>query len=130
MGEMVKLAGVALLLICLANGFAFEKLGWNRNLAKTERFFTQIFKVHTVYLVLTMTAMGLACLFATDELLAAETLMVRGFLWFAFVFWGGRVILHVLYYDQAVKRANPWWNALFLSTFTFLAITFLITAVN
>lgn len=119
------LASGILLLICLANAFAFEKLGWKRNLSNTEPFFQQIFKVHTLFIVLTMLAMAVACFFAYDELLSAETLMAKGFLAFCSIFWGGRVILHLLYYDKQIKRDNPQWNALFLTAFIYLAGLFL-----
>ncbi len=122
---LLQLAGIALLMICVANGFAFRKLGWNENLPRTDYFFQQVFKVHTLHLVMMMFAMGLACLIATEELVAAETLMARGFLWFAGMFWGVRTLLHIFYYDPKVKRANPYWNALFLATFCYLAGTFL-----
>ena len=122
---LLKVAGFLLLMICIANAFAFKKLGWNKNLANTENFFQQIFKVHTLYIVMTMVAMALACLYATTELVKAETLMARGFLWFGTIFWGGRVLLHFFYYDQQIKKENPRWNALFLATFTYIAGTFL-----
>ena len=119
------LAASILLLICLANIFAFEKLGWRKNLSKTELFFQQVFKVHTVYIVFTMLAMASACLFAPHELLLANTLMSKGFLGFAAIFWVGRVILHLFYYEKKIKQSNPQWNALFLSAFIYLASLFL-----
>ena len=126
---LLYIAGVALVMICIANGFAFKKLGWNENLPRTDEFFQQVFKVHTLHLVMCMMAMGLACLFAAEELLEGKTLVARGFLWFAGVFWALRSVLHIFYYDQKIKRANPLWNALFLATFCYLAITFLTFAI-
>jgi|GEM_PF-7027395 len=38
---LLKLAGLALVMICIANGFAFKKLGWNENLRHTNYFFQQ-----------------------------------------------------------------------------------------
>jgi len=50
----LQIAGVGLLLICVANFIAPKKLRWTVNLEKTEVFFQQVFKVHTFYIVLTM----------------------------------------------------------------------------
>jgi len=130
LGFFIQLAGIALIMICIANGFAFKKLGWTENLPRTDVFFQQVFKVHTLHLVMVMLAMALACLGATDELIAGETLMAQGFLWFAGIFWGLRTILHVFYYDKTVKRANPLWNALFLATFAYLTAVFLTFAIR
>lgn len=121
---LTKLAGIALIMVCIANGFAFKKLGWHRNLEKTEVFFQQIFKVHTLYIVMTMGAMATALLFTTDELINADHIITRGFLWFGALFWGGRVILHIFYYHQKIKAENPLWNALFLSTFIYISAIF------
>ena len=121
----IYLAGAILILICVANGFAFEKLGWHRNLVKTEPFFQQIFKVHSLFIVLTMLAMAAACFFATQELIRGETRIAKGFLGFTTLFWGLRVILHLFYYDKKIKRENRYWNALFLSCFIYLALLFL-----
>ena len=120
----VFLAGGILLLICVANAFAWEKLGWQKNLAQTEPFFQQVFKVHSLYIVLTMLAMAGACLFCTHELINASTPMVRGFLAFTAIFWGLRVVLHLFYYDKQIKKDNPYWNALFFGAFSYLAILF------
>ena len=124
-GIFIFIAGSLLILICVANGFAYEKLGWNRNLANTEPFFQQVFKVHSLYIVLIMFAMAGACFFATAELITADTLIAKGFLGFTALFWGLRVVLHLFFYDKQIKKENPLWNALFLATFTYLAAIFL-----
>ncbi|MDB9741416.1 hypothetical protein OAB00_01035 [Akkermansiaceae bacterium] len=123
---IVRLAGLALWMICLANLFCFEKLEWNRNLGKVEEFFGQVFKVHALFLVMAMLGMGAACLFATEELMTGETMMAKGFTWFGAIFWGVRVVLHLFYYEKSLKQANPCWNALFFSTFVFLCVTFVL----
>ena len=122
---LIYLAGVILTMICIANGFAFKKLGWERNLAQTEPFFQQIFKVHSLFIVLTMLAMAAACFFATQELVLAETRIAKGFLGFVTLFWVLRIILHLFYYDKKIKKDNPFWNALFLGCFIYLAALFL-----
>lgn len=121
---LIYLAGAILIMISVANGFAFEKLGWLRNLAQTETFFQQVFKVHSLYIVLTMLAMAGACFFATQELIQAETRLAKGLLGFISLFWVLRVVLHLSYYDKGIKKDNPFWNAFFLTAFTYLAILF------
>ena len=74
--------------------------------------------------------MGLACLFATEEILAGETRMAQGFLWITGIFWGVRTLLHIFYYDKEIKRRNPYWNALFLATFTYLTTVFFTLALT
>jgi|GEM_PF-4362502 len=56
-------------------------------------------------------------------------MMARGFLWFVGIFWTVRVGLHIFYYEKKPKRENPFWNALFLATFCYLAAIFLIFAI-
>jgi len=125
----LQIAGVGLLLICVANFIAPKKLRWTVNLEKTEVFFQQVFKVHTFYIVLTMLGMALACLVTTEELIAGESLLERGFVWFVAIFWGLRVLIHITYYENEVKRKHPWWNILFLAAFAYLAIVFTLIAI-
>ena len=120
----VQLAGVALLALALSNVFAYEKLGWSEELVRCGRFFGQVFKVHTWFIVLTLIAMGAACLGATTELINGETSIAKGAVWFMALFWGSRVLLHVFYYDKKLIRENVWWNLLFLSTFVYLSTVF------
>lgn len=123
------LAGFGLVMISIANLYAPKMLRWTVNLEKTEVFFQQVFKVHAFYIVMTMLGMAAACFFATDELLAKESLMAKGFCWFAGSFWAIRVMLHIGYYDKSLIRSHPFWNALFLAAFTYLAGVFLTTAI-
>ncbi len=124
----LRLAGVGLLLLCLANFMAQGMLGWRENLTKTDRFFQQVFLVHKYYVVYMLIGMALACLWATDELIAQETLVTRGFVWFTALFWVSRVGLHLFYYDKTLHRKHPYWNLLFLAAFIYFAATFLTTA--
>jgi len=125
----LKLAGTGLLLICLANFIAPKKLGWVTNLKKTELFVQQVFKVHTLFIVLTMIGMALACLGATEELILKENLITKGLVWFMAIFWTARVIVHLFYYDKTLQKKFPYWNALFLGAFIYLAGVFLTTAI-
>ena len=125
---LIKLAGLALIMICLANAFAFKKLNWNENLRLTEVFFQQVFKVHTLHIVMTMLAMAFACLFTTEELLNPQTALTRGVGWFIALFWGVRTCIHIFYYEKTIKKQNPLWNIIFLGTFIYLTTLFTILA--
>ncbi len=125
----LKVAGGGLVLIALANLMAFKKLGWSRNLKHTELFFSQVFRVHTFYMVLTLLGMATVCLFATEELMNSETLITRGLRWFLTLFWAIRVIFTLTYYEKSLMRANPWWTALFTAAFVYLTGVFLTTAI-
>ena len=125
----VRIAGFVLLAIGAANFFAFKKLGWNRNLERTETFFRQVFCVHTVFIVFTLLAMAAVCLLATDELVAKSSFITSGLIWFMAIFWVVRIMVQLFYYGPAVARKNPWWNALFTFAFLYLGGVFSLLAV-
>lgn len=123
----VRVAGVGLLLIVVANFIAPKMLGYRENLARCDRFFGQVFVVHAAYIVLTVGAMGAFCLWRPAFFLEGGE-VGRALAGFLAVFWGSRVVLQIFFYDRAVKRRHPFWNALFGSAFGALGGLFLILA--
>jgi len=59
---LIRMAGLGLLLIALANFIVPSMLNYRANLAKVDREFAQIFTVHAVYIVVTVLGMGALCL--------------------------------------------------------------------
>ena len=127
---LIYIAGAGLLIISLANAFAPVMLRWNINLAKTEVFFQQVFKVHAFYIVMTMLGMAALCFFAADELIAGENTTAVIMCWYMAVFWVVRVVLHLCYYDKMLMEAHPIWNVLFLTGFVYLAVVFTWVAIK
>ncbi len=126
----VRLAGVVLLLIAVANIFAPKKLNWVSNLAKTEPFFQQVFIVHAVYIVGVLIFAALTCLMATDELIAQESFMAKSFCVFFALFWGARVVLQFTYYDRGFIKQNLVWSLVFGVAFAYLAGVFLLVIIR
>lgn len=123
----VRAAGIGLLLIVVANFIAPGMLGYRENLARCDRFFGQVFAVHAAYIVLTVGAMGVFCLWKPGFFLEGGE-VGRALAGFMAVFWGSRVVTQLFYYDRAVKRRYPVWNVVFASAFGGLGGLFLILA--
>jgi hypothetical protein len=43
---------------------------------------------------------------------------------FLAIFWGGPIVIQLLFYDRAVKRSRPIANLVFLATFVYLCGVF------
>lgn len=122
MEPLIRAAGAGLLLIAVANFLVPPLFRYRENLVRCELFFGQIFKVHAAYIVLTVTGMGLLCLWRPGFFL--ESVEGRAFAGFLAVFWGTRVFLQFCYYDRAMRRRYPGWNALFATAFGSLGVLF------
>ena len=46
------------------------------------------------------------------------------------IFWGGRVIIQLFFYDQEVKRSRPIANLVFLATFIYLCAVFAVACLT
>ena len=118
-------AAFVLGMIITANFIAPGMLGYERNLAKVECFFGQVFRVHSAYTVLTMLGMLLLCVCYNQELAEAERgSLAWGLCLYLAVFWGTRVVVQVIYYDEAIKKKYPVFNIIFFTAFAYLAILF------
>jgi hypothetical protein len=71
---------------------------------------------------------------ATWNLLSVELILPRGDdklrLRVCAIFWGGRIIIQLFFYDQAVKRSRPIANLLFLATFNYLCSVFTVACLR
>lgn len=116
-------AAFVLAMIIVANFIAPKKLGYAENLAKVDSFFSEVFRVHCGYTVLTMLAMMLACVFYHDELRDSVGLGFGVNLFLA-LFWGSRVVIQVLFYNRAIKQKYPIYNIIFFLAFLYLGALF------
>ena len=123
---MIRLAGVGLLLVALANGIAPRMLNYGPNLAKCDRIVTQVFHVHAVYIVVTVVGMAVLCLWRPEFFLEDE--VGRGMAWFLGLFWGSRFLVQMFYYDRGIKSRFPGWNVVFGAAFLALGVGFLAIA--
>ena len=117
------LAGTILVLIAASNVPLRRLLPIHRELSSASPIVRQICTVHHVYIGGILLGMGLLCLFFAPDLAggsALATFLNAGFA----VFWGGRVLLQLFYYDRAVRRANRAWDVLFTLAFFSLAAIF------
>ncbi len=123
------LAGGLQLLIASANFFAPRKLRYAENLERVDRIVREIFVVHSVYIVLILTAFAGLCFAFSGELIGGSALArcLDGFL---AVFWGLRVPIQLFHYNREIKRRHPIYNALFLCSFIALTAIFTIAAVR
>jgi len=74
-------------------------------MASVPRFLRQVFVVHWIYIVLTVSLFSLLCLFFARDLAGGSSL--GRFLCIAMgVFWGLRLPLQLFYYDAELRRRN------------------------
>ena len=112
-----------MLLICVANFIAPGMLGYGENLERCDRFFSQVFKVHASYIVLTVAGMAALCLWRPGFFREGGE-VGRAMAAFFALFWLSRTVVQALYYDREVKRRNAGWNLLFTGAFGSLGSLF------
>ena len=98
-------AGAIQLAIVLANALLPAKLNVHAGMASVPRFLRQVFVVHWIYIVLTVSLFSLLCFFFARDLAGGSRL--GRFLCSAMgVFWGLRLPLQLFYYDAELRRRN------------------------
>ena len=107
----MRIAGVGLLLIAVANFLVPKIFRYRENLGNCELVFGQVFKVHAAYIIYVVVGMGALCLWRPEFFLKTEE--GRAIAGFMGVFWGARVFLQLFYYDREIKRRFPVWNVVF-----------------
>lgn len=122
----IRLAGVGLFLIGVANFIVPGMLNYAENLAKVDRMFGQVFKVHAAYTVVTVMGMAALCLwrpafFREDE-------VGRVVAAFFGLFWGSRFVVQQIYYERCVRSRYRFWDIVFGAGFFGLGAGFLVIA--
>ena len=122
------MAGIGLLLIAVANFIVPTMLDYKDNLARVDRMFGQVFKVHAAYTIVTVLAMGILCLWRPGFFLDTEE--GRAAAVFLGLYWGSRFLVQQFYYDRTIRKRYRRWDLVFgLGFFSlgagFLAVAFL-----
>jgi hypothetical protein len=119
----IYVAGALHLLVASANVFAFRKFHYLAFLRSVPLVMRQVFLVQNAYIMLVQVGFSLLCFFFADDLTSGRPLGVAlaGFL---AVFWGSRVLLQLFYYDRELRRANRFFDVLFLFGDGYLAAVF------
>jgi hypothetical protein len=127
---LLRIAGIMHFGLLLASFSVPRVLGWQTELKKVSSLTRQLVLVHGGFIVLTIIAFGLVTLVAGPELLAGNRLALSVTL-FIGVFWTGRLLIQVFYFD-----AEPWlstcfrrigYRALYL-VFAYFALAYLAAA--
>lgn len=94
--------------ILLASALVPRVLNWSRELAKLPELFRQLIQVHGAYIVLMIVGFGAVSVLLPGEL-AAGSLLARTVCGFIAVFWGGRLVVQLVYF-----RPRPYLQNVFL----------------
>jgi hypothetical protein len=106
-------AGAIQAAIVLANAVLPAKLNVRAGMATVPRFLRQVFTVHWIYIVLTVSLFTLLCFFFAGDLAGGSRL--GRFLCIAMaVFWGLRLPLQLFYYDGELRRQNRALDAAYV----------------
>jgi hypothetical protein len=124
----ITVAGVLQLLVASANIFAFGKFRYLGHLRTVPTVVRQVFLVQNAYIMLVQVGSALLCIFFTRDLVSGQPLgqSLAGF--FA-LFWAARVALQLVYYDRELRRANRFFDVLFLVADGYLAAMFALAAI-
>ena len=123
---LIRFAGVGLALIAVANLIVPRMLDYAGNLARVDRMFGQVFRVHAAYTVVTVAGMAILCLWRPDFFLTDG--VGRGVCLFMGLYWGSRFLLQMVYYDRRVRRQFRAWDVAFGLGFFSLGAGFLTIA--
>ncbi|MGE5326180.1 MAG: hypothetical protein ACM3NO_04020 [Deltaproteobacteria bacterium] len=102
---LIWIAGVVHVMLLLANAVVPQKLDYRRNLERVSPIIRQVFVLHTIFILLTVTAFAALCFFYAPAL-AAGTGVARAISGFIALYWLLRLTLQFLYVDKQTRRAN------------------------
>ena len=125
--SFIHVAGALHLVVASANIFAFGKFRYLDHLHNVPLVLRQVFLVQNAYIMLVQVGFALMCFFFADDLTSGMGLG-RAMAGFLAVFWGSRVLLQLFYYDRETRRANRFFDVLFLLADGYLAAVFALAA--
>ena len=123
----LRIAGLMMTGIVMANFVAAKRLRYRENLAGCEVMVRQIFHVHCAYIIAIVGSLAVLCL-GWPKLLMADG-MGRVLSGFFGLFWASRVIVQLAYYDKETRRHERGWDVFFLGVFATLSAIFTLTAI-
>ncbi len=124
----LRLAGLILLGLVLANFVASKCLKYADNLVGSATVVRQIFYVHCAYIITIIAALALLCL-GWPELLRQPG-MGRVLSGFFGLFWASRVVVQLTYYDRKLRQHERVWDLFFLGVFATLCAIFTTAAIT
>jgi len=125
----VWVAGVLQLLVASANIVAARMFRYRESLRSLPAHVAEVFVVQNIFIMFTVVGMAGLC-FAFAEELAGGSLLGRCLSGFLSVFWLGRLIFQLFFYDRKMRRQYRVIDVLFLLTFTYLVVVFAIGALR
>ncbi len=123
----VWVAGVLQLLVAISNVFAARMFRYRESLRTLPAHVAEVFIVQNVFVVFTVVGIAGIC-FAFAEELAGGSLLGRSVSGFLSVFWCGRLMFQLFFYDRELRRQHRAFDALFILAFAYLVIVFAIGA--
>ena len=124
----LRLAGLILTGLVIANFVAARRLDYAGNLTGTAVIVRQIFHVHCAYIIAIIAGLAVLCLGWPGLLL--EEGMGRALTAYFALFWLSRVVVQLTYYDKAVRRDERGWDLFFLGVFLALSLIFGLAAIQ
>ncbi len=122
-------AGALQWLVAASNLFAARMFRYRQEMAKVSPFVREVFFVQNAYIMATVATFGVLCLRFAPEL-AGGTPLGRFLSGSLAIFWGGRIVIQLFFYDRSVKRGRPVANLAFLATFVYLCGLFAAAALG
>jgi hypothetical protein len=111
----LRIAGVLMGGLAVLNVFVPRRFGWRTELSRISLLNRQIFEVHAIFLILTLTLFAALLLTSADALLEPTRLaraLLVGLTWF----WALRLLMQWFYYSPDLWRGhrfNTWMHVLF-----------------
>ncbi|MCI0334058.1 MAG: hypothetical protein L0228_12640 [Planctomycetes bacterium] len=103
---LITIAGFAQLSVLVASALVPIRLNWRRDLQVLNRLQRQMYWVYGGYVVLSIIAFGLICVFNAREL-AAGSRLARSMCAYIAVFWGIRLALQTRL--DVKSHLTTWW---------------------
>lgn len=123
----LQVAGALHLLVASANLFAFGKFRYLDHLRNVPPLMGQIFLVQNAYIMFVQVGFAFLCFFFAADLTSGAPLG-RFLASFLAMFWGSRVLLQLFFFDREQRRANRFFDILFLVGDGYLAVVFSLAA--
>ncbi len=121
LSELIFTAGIGQLGILVASALVPFQLNWREELRSLSRLHRQMYWVYGGYVVLSIVAFGLICLFNANEL-ASGSGLARAFCGYVAVFWGVRLALQAVF--DAGEHLTRWWLRAGYRALTLLFVSF------
>ena len=114
----LQIVGALLLSLGISHAFYSRYFGWGRELASVSLLARRVFQVHSFFVALAVSLLGICSLFYTDALLE-PTQLSRLLLAGVVIFWTCRLLVQWFVYDAAIWRGRTFYTVMHI-TFSLL----------